>query len=84
MTGSAEGNIRGEQSAAWRHLFGKPDGYLVRLRCWLLDHNWHRCYDACCDGSYAVWCLRCETVMYQVDESLHVDPAALDGFTVIE
>lgn len=41
-------------------LFGIPDGYWPRFRCWFLQHDWWICNDACCDGKID-WCARCHT-----------------------
>lgn len=37
-------------------LLGKPDGWLIRLRCHVLGHRWWECEPECCGRTY---CERC-------------------------
>lgn len=57
MTSSGSSR-RSEPPIWWRHLFGKPNGFFIELRCHILGHKWWPCDPECC-GMW--WCERCET-----------------------
>lgn len=49
----------------WRRAFGKPDGWFIRLRCWLLGHDELPCDPGCCNS---VWCERCLTRLREIGD----------------
>lgn len=52
------------KSVLWRRAFGKPDGWFIRLRCWVLGHDEVLCFPECCNS---VWCERCLARLREIE-----------------